>query len=122
MSRLALVLAIVACDKHERAVPGAPSGSASAVTSDAVGRDCDAIRKAHVDALAMASGACTTAADCACYNPVGGPPQGCGGVTDATTATTLSAIERDFHAARCQYTHQCGASVCAPRCDAGRCR
>jgi hypothetical protein len=65
-------------------------------------------------------GACSTDADCGCYNPVASG-LACGGVTDKATAGRLSLMEVEFHTARCSSPHQCPAQVCAPKCNAGRC-
>lgn len=82
---------------------------------------CDEITARFRETLAGATGSCTADAECACYNPVIGEA-GCGGVTDAATGGRLTAIEAEFHAAKCQWPHQCPAQLCAPKCVDGRCR
>jgi hypothetical protein len=82
---------------------------------------CASIRARFNEAHAKRTDTCSTNSDCACFNPVGGPQLGCGGVTDAATSKKLDAIEAEFHAASCPWTHQCPASACMPKCVSGRC-
>jgi hypothetical protein len=81
---------------------------------------CEPPRARFRAASVAATGACATDAECGCFNPVV-DEAGCGGVTDATTAAALAAIERDFHAASCPWPHQCAPWACEPTCRAGRC-
>jgi hypothetical protein len=37
------------------------------------------------------------------------------------TAKRLEAIQAEFSAASCEFEVDCAASVCAPRCNSGRC-
>jgi len=94
------------------AKPAAPAGSADA---------CAEIRRRFDAALATRTDACATDADCGCYNPVAGPHLGCGGVTDAATVARLAAIQQEFHAKQCAWTHNCAAWACAPKCVSKRC-
>lgn len=117
---LVLVAAVAsACGAKSESTP--PQGSGSAPPKAEPADPCDAIRGRFNATHAARKDTCTTDTDCACYNPVGGPQLGCGGVTDAATAAKLAEIEKEFHAARCAWTHQCGARVCTPKCNAGRC-
>jgi hypothetical protein len=107
---LALVCSLlsIACGKDRDGSGGPPADT------------CPQIAASFRDALKSAGGACTTAADCACYNPVVADA-GCGGVTDRATADALADLERRFHAAGCPWPHQCAAWVCNPACVEGRC-
>jgi len=96
--------------------PTPESGSAAGPASTS----CDVIAARFRTALSATAGTCRTDADCACYNPVI-TEAGCGGITDATTAAQLAAIEREFHAASCPWPHQCAAMSCQPHCASGRC-
>lgn len=127
---VALLAALVLGCSSERPpaphpAPVAPAPAITAPRVDAAGTPdadaCVAIRARFAQVLAARTDRCDTDADCACYNPVGGPDEGCGGVTDATTARALAAIEVEFHAAKCPWTHNCGAWGCAPTCDQHRC-
>lgn len=89
--------------------------------SAAGGNACADIRARFNAEHAKRTDACSANSDCGCFDPVGGPALGCGGVTDSATSKKLDAIEAEFHAASCPWTHQCAASVCAPKCVAGRC-
>ena len=71
-------------------------------------------------ALASATGTCATNDDCGCYNPVIAEA-GCGGITDAATASRLRAIEDAWRSDGCQWPHQCGPWSCEPVCREGRC-
>ncbi|MBN8611454.1 MAG: hypothetical protein J0L92_12755 [Deltaproteobacteria bacterium] len=71
-------------------------------------------------ALASATGTCATNDDCGCYTPVIAEA-GCGGITDAATATRLRAIEDAWRSDGCQWPHQCGPWRCEPVCREGRC-
>jgi hypothetical protein len=130
-SLVVAVVFLIACGSETK--PGAPApvapppaGSAAPpatpppATADAAD-PCPAIRARFAAALAARTDACKTDGDCACYNPVGGDDEGCGGVTDAPTAKQLETIEAEFHAASCRFTHNCAAWQCAPKCKAGRC-
>jgi hypothetical protein len=115
-----LVLLAVGCAKE--APPAPTSAPPAPATAPAGATDaCVDIRGRFDAALAKRTDACSTAADCGCYNPVGGPHLGCGGVADAATVARLAAIEQELHARRCAWTHSCAASACAPRCVGGRC-
>jgi hypothetical protein len=83
---------------------------------------CNEIRARFDARLERATNACSSDADCGCYNPVGGEKLGCGGVTDVAAARELASIEKEFHAVPCEWTHQCGSQVCTPKCESGRCR
>jgi hypothetical protein len=75
---------------------------------------------ASYDALASAGGACTTEADCACFNGGVSPAHACGGVTTRAIVPKLDALAQDFDANRCG-SLMCAAWMCAPACIAGRC-
>lgn len=106
-----------------RGLPDAVEVAPSAIPAgDAATLDPCADIRARFNAVhAARTDTCKSAGDCACFNPVGGPQLGCGGVTDATTAKKLAAIEAEFHAASCPWTHNCGPWKCEPQCVAGRC-
>jgi hypothetical protein len=108
---VAFAILFAACGKHDRAAP-APG------PTDA----CAAFHARFDDALAHAPGTCATDADCDCYPGGLGASPSCGGITDRKTAAALHAIADDFARASCRMTIQCSASVCAPRCERGRCR
>lgn len=91
--------------------PAPPTGAPDA---------CDVHRAAFRAAMASATGACSDASECGCFNPVVGEA-GCGGITDAATATRLGEIERAFHEDDCPWPHACPAWSCVPTCEAGRC-
>ncbi|HEX4512800.1 MAG TPA: hypothetical protein VGH87_03275 [Polyangiaceae bacterium] len=103
----ALVLALVGCEKT------ASEKRATTTTS------C-ASTLASYDALVAAGGACTTNADCECFNGGVSPKTPCGGVTDKATATKLGALITDYEAAHCS-SLMCAAFTCKPACNAGRC-
>lgn len=116
MQNVLLIVWVLGCDTSSAGGPataGSGSGSVSA--------RCEDIRSRFRATLAKRTDACKTAADCGCYNPVGGPDEGCGGVTDNATIAKLDVLQREFEKVPCAWTHQCGAWACAPRCDAGRC-
>jgi hypothetical protein len=123
---MAVVLAC-ACDRaavtREPPPSITPSGSVApaAATTPASANACADIRARFNAAHAKRTDTCSADSDCACFNPVGGPQLGCGGVTDAATSKKLGAIEAEFHAASCPWTHNCAAWACAPKCVAGRC-
>ncbi len=96
--------------RHEVTRPSAPIVAAR----------CDAHHAAFRAAMATATGRCASDAECACFNPVV-EEAGCGGISDAATAATLSAIEVAFHADACEWPHQCAAWACEPVCREGRC-
>jgi hypothetical protein len=103
----------------QRAEPAAPRDEPAAQDVPPPDDRCAAIRARFTAVHAERTDTCKQDADCACFNPVGGPALGCGGVTDAKTGAELAAIEREFHAASCEWTHQCGPSRCDPQCRAG---
>lgn len=115
---LLLILLAVGCSSE---APPAATATATAPPPPAATDACADIRRRFDAALGKRTDACSTAADCGCFNPVGGPHLGCGGVTDAATVAGLAAIEKDFHAQRCAWTHSCAAWACAPRCIDQRC-
>jgi hypothetical protein len=124
---LLLILLLGSCSGDPPAARD-PGGGGSAttvpprVTAPADAADaCAEIRRRFDAALATRTDRCGTAADCGCYNPVGGPLLGCGGVADAATVAKLAEIEKEFHARRCAWTHQCGPWACAPQCVNQRC-
>jgi hypothetical protein len=127
---LLLVLLVVGCSSEPPAAPKSggrgsatvtpPETTAPADAADA-GDACAEIRRRFDAALATRTDRCSTAADCGCYNPVGGQHLGCGGVSDAATVAKLAEIEKEFHARRCTWTHQCGPWACAPQCVNQRC-
>jgi hypothetical protein len=119
---LLLALLVIGCSKDPPAPPApAPPASAPPPSPGNAADPCVDIRKRFDAALATRTDACATAADCGCYNPVGGPHLGCGGVTDAPTVAKLAAIEREFHARSCAWTHNCAAWACTPSCVNKRC-
>ena len=81
---------------------------------------CGAHETAFRAALASATGACRQDDDCACYSPVV-EEAGCGGITDARTARTLSRIQEAWQSDGCRWPRQCGPSRCEPVCREGRC-
>jgi len=127
MRALLILIFLSACG----AEPPAPS-SAAPPASEAPGAapppaeppvvadPCEAHRAAFRAALAAATGSCTSAADCGCFNPVVAEA-GCGGITDAATSARLGAIEGDYFRAGCDWPHACAAWSCEPTCHAGRC-
>ena len=112
---------VVACSSKSPPPSPAPVGSGSSAGSAVATDPCVAIRARFAAALATRTDTCTTAADCVCYNPVGGSDEGCGGVTDAGTGAKLAALQKEFDTAACHYTHNCAAWSCVPVCTAGRC-
>jgi len=103
---LFLGVLVVACDKPVRTTAEAGTSCSSTVAS--------------YDALVASGGACTTDADCACFN--GGVSQNtpCGGVSDKATAGKLGKLVTDYEAAHCNAL-MCAAMMCTPACKAGRC-
>jgi hypothetical protein len=81
---------------------------------------CGVHETAFRAALASATGACHRDDDCACYSPVV-EEAGCGGITDARTARTLSRIQDAWQSDGCRWPRQCGPSRCEPVCREGRC-
>lgn len=73
-------------------------------------------------ALKAAPGACSAAADCACYPGGVGKLSGCGGVTDKVTANKLQTIASAYRKDGCSPTVNCAPRLCQPRCDDGKCR
>jgi hypothetical protein len=124
---LLLVLLLAGCsnDPPTAREPGAAALPATAPPRATAAGDapdvCAGIRRRFDAALAARTDSCSTAADCGCYNPVGGPHLGCGGVTDTATVAKLAEIEQEFHARRCAWTHNCAAWTCAPACVNKRC-
>ena len=124
---LILVLLVVGCSSDPPAAP--KTGGSGSVTATSPGTPapadaadaCAEVRRRFDAALATRTDGCSTAADCGCYNPVGGPHLVCGGVTVAATVAKLTEIEKEFHAGRCAWTHQCGPWACAPKCVNQRC-
>lgn len=98
----------------------APPGARPTWAVDGDTPACADVRRRFSETLAKATGACATAADCGCYDPVAAG-LGCGGVTDAATAKALRDVEAELHANRCRWPHSCGPWACAPRCESGRC-
>jgi hypothetical protein len=121
--RVIVVVALAACSSKGQPAPD-PMPAPVVLDATPAPKPVDAcadIRARFTAMYATRTDTCTTAADCGCYNPVGGPEMGCGGVTDATTVAKLGAIQQEFHAAGCQFTHDCAAWQCDPKCTAGRC-
>jgi hypothetical protein len=119
---LVVLALLAACSPGGGQPPAAAKEPAAAPPAVSPAADpCAAITGRFRDALAGATGTCKADAECAYYNPVIAEA-GCGGVTDAAAAKRLGAIEAEFHAAKCQWPHQCAAQVCAPKCVDGRCR
>ena len=81
---------------------------------------CPALVRRWEVALAAASLACTTDADCGCFNGGVSEQAGCGGVAAKPSVATLEAIRTEFLAS-CDMALQCAAWVCSPRCAEERC-
>lgn len=118
---VALLVASVVGGCHDAPGPGdgdraQRGGGGPPPASDA----CASVQERFKARLDRASGACTTDADCGCYNPVHGA-LGCGGRTDAATAAALRELEAEFHRHGCRWPHQCAPQECEPACVAGRC-
>jgi hypothetical protein len=97
-------IGILSCERTN--APPRPSeatgGPAVAPTvATTTGGSCADIRARFNAAHAARTDVCKSDGDCGCFNPVGGPQLGCGGVTDAATVAKLSVIEAEFHAASC---------------------
>jgi hypothetical protein len=101
---------VLACAKSDRV---------KAVDESAKG--CDGIAARWKKALAAGSSACTTDADCDCFNGGVDAAKGCGGVSDRATAASLEKVRDEFVKAQCTEAVQCAAWVCKPRCLEGRC-
>lgn len=123
MRLLCLLVLATACGAEPAATP-APEASGSSFglpTPSVLAADpCEPHRAAFRAALAGATGTCTRAEDCGCFNPVV-EEAGCGGITDAATAARLGAIQGDYFRAGCAWPHACAAWSCEPTCRAGRC-
>jgi hypothetical protein len=129
----ALLLAIVsslalgACSSHD-AAPGKPAAASASGSRPAPSKPvptvdpCAALDQAYDDAVAHASGACKTDADCTCYPGGLGAHPTCGGITDRQSTVAIDAIANQFHEQQCRMSLECGAMGCAPRCDQGRCK
>jgi hypothetical protein len=105
-----------------------PAGAASATTTaqdagspDSAAPTCADLSAAFQARLAAASGACATAADCACFTSIVDSPA-CAGVTDAASARALNDQATRFRDAGCRLPRQCGPGRCAPQCVDHRCR
>lgn len=83
---------------------------------------CNDSIKAYEEALtAPGAGACTTDADCKCYNGGISDKQPCGGVSDTKTSEKLASIAGDYSKAQCKSGINCAAWMCTPACEAGKC-
>ena len=98
-----------------------PAIAPDASQPGAAASGCADVSAAFQARLAAASGACATAADCACFTSIVDAPA-CAGVTDATSARELNDLAARFRAAGCRLPRQCGPGRCAPQCVDHRCR
>ena len=107
-SLAALVIVAVACHKPPATTTeaGAPASCAKTV--------------AEYDALVAAGGACSTDADCECFNGGVSQKTPCGGVTDKITAAKLGKLISDYETAHCD-SLMCAASICKPMCKSSHC-
>jgi hypothetical protein len=99
----------------------APVTTPDAGSPDAGASTCKDLSAAFQARLTAASGACTRAADCACFTSIVDSPA-CAGVTDARSARELDGLVERYRAAGCRLPRRCGPGACAPQCVARRCR
>jgi hypothetical protein len=129
---LVLALALAGCSRADDDVPktggppfetpGPPFETTGAPpTVPAPSDPCAPVIDEFAKTLARAPGTCAADDDCACYPGGVGEASGCGGVTDAKTATALHAISGRFLAAGCHHTVNCAPWMCDPKCADGRC-
>jgi hypothetical protein len=116
-SAFALVILVGVLVGCEKSAP--PTSDAGAPIATPATTTC-AATIASYDTLVASGGACTTNADCECFNGGVSPKTPCGGVTDKTTAAKLGALITDYEAAHCS-SLMCAAFTCTPACNAGRC-
>ena len=102
------------------ALTGCSKASTKTEPEAAAAADCDGMTAEFAAVRRRGSQACTSDADCACFNGLD-PAVPCGGAMDAKTVAKLREIEKDFAAKSCKLSHQCAAQVCSPTCVAGQC-
>jgi hypothetical protein len=77
---------------------------------------------AFEEALAPSTvGTCAVDADCRCYPGGVSRAHACGGIADTKTAEKLMSIAAEYKNAGCKSGIDCAASLCLPKCEAGKC-
>jgi len=100
------------------APPPGPATTAGSAPADTRDPGCADLESRAAKTLAAAPGTCTKSADCTCYP--GAIIPGCGGVTDAATASAITALYNDYRTKKCLRTH-CAPRACDAACENGRC-